>query len=96
MWKDFDLANARERKIVGWRRIAVDETGLFQGIPCQQEVIVIILRDQNRNIFISAGMHGDEINGIELLQRFLHRFDAKKLAGTVIFLPVLNAALEFR
>ena len=41
-------------------------------------------------IFISAGMHGDEINGIELLQRFLHRFDAKKLAGTVIFLPVLN------
>lgn len=44
--------------------------------------------------FVSGGMHGNELNGIELAHRFWRRFEregwVKKMKGTVIFLPLLN------
>lgn len=41
-------------------------------------------------LFISAGMHGDEVNGVALLQRARRAISIKDLAGTLIFVPVLN------
>jgi len=43
-----------------------------------------------KTIFISAGVHGDEINGIEILQRFIKNLDVTALKGTIIFLPLIN------
>ena len=45
-----------------------------------------------KTIFISAGVHGDEINGIEILQRFMDNLDVSMLAGTIIFLPLINVS----
>ena len=45
-----------------------------------------------KTIFISAGVHGDEINGIEILQRFINNLDVTALAGTIIFLPLINVS----
>ncbi len=49
-------------------------------------------KESNKKIFFSAGMHGNELNGVEILQRFMHGFNVKKLTGTIIFLPVLNTS----
>jgi len=53
---------------------------------------VFIAKGSNpgKTIFISAGIHGDEVNGIEVLHHFMSTIDPYKLHGIVIFLPVLN------
>jgi len=45
-----------------------------------------------KTIFLSAGVHGDEINGIEILQRFINNLDVTALKGTIIFLPLINVS----
>ncbi|MBI2106160.1 succinylglutamate desuccinylase/aspartoacylase family protein [Candidatus Woesearchaeota archaeon] len=43
-----------------------------------------------KTIFISAGTHGDEVNGIEILYHFMYALNLHKLVGTIIFLPLTN------
>ena len=40
---------------------------------------------------ITAGVHGDELNGVEIARRAFSNVDAKSLRGTVIALPAINA-----
>ena len=41
-------------------------------------------------IFVSAGVHGDEIIGVEIIRRLLSKVRPKTLAGTLICIPVVN------
>ncbi len=41
-------------------------------------------------LFVSAGVHGDEIIGVEIIRRLLGKVRAKTLAGTLICIPVVN------
>jgi len=41
-------------------------------------------------LFISAAIHGDEINGVEIIRRLLNLKLMKRLRGTLIAIPVLN------
>lgn len=41
-------------------------------------------------LFISAAIHGDEINGIEIIRRLLHTSSLRELRGTLIAVPVVN------
>lgn len=40
---------------------------------------------------ITAGMHGDELNGVEVARRAFSRLDPGRLRGTLIALPAINA-----
>lgn len=40
---------------------------------------------------ITAGVHGDELNGVEIARRAFANVDAASLRGTVIALPAINA-----
>lgn len=40
---------------------------------------------------LSAGIHGDELNGVEVARRAFAQIDPEKLRGTVIALPTINA-----
>ncbi|HSM29146.1 MAG TPA: succinylglutamate desuccinylase/aspartoacylase family protein [Woeseiaceae bacterium] len=40
---------------------------------------------------ITAGVHGDELNGVEIARRAFSGIDAGSLRGTVIVLPAINA-----
>lgn len=37
-----------------------------------------------------AGIHGDEINGVEIVRRIAHSVDPTRLSGTVIGVPIVN------
>ena len=37
-----------------------------------------------------AGVHGDEINGVEIVRRLAHGIDPTRLSGTVIGVPIVN------
>ena len=57
------------------------------------EIPVYVFRSKNPGpvLLILAGMHGDEINGIEIVRRLITRDDVKKpLCGTIIAIPVIN------
>lgn len=57
------------------------------------EIPVYIFRSKKPGpvLLICAGMHGDEINGIEIVRRLITRNDVKNpLCGSIIAIPVLN------
>ena len=41
-------------------------------------------------IWMSAEVHGDELNGVEVIRRILADTDSKTLSGTVIAVPIVN------
>jgi len=41
-------------------------------------------------LFLSAGIHGDEIIGVEIIRRVLNNVSVGRLAGTLICVPVVN------
>ena len=41
-------------------------------------------------LWLSAAIHGDEINGVEIIRQVLEAIDPKKLRGTLIAVPIVN------
>ncbi len=41
-------------------------------------------------LFVSAAMHGDELNGVEIIRRLLEVKALRRLTGTLIAVPVVN------
>lgn len=52
---------------------------------------VIHGRSAGPRLFVSAAMHGDEINGVEIIRRLLRRKVLTKLKGTLIAIPIVNS-----
>jgi uncharacterized protein len=42
-------------------------------------------------MFVTAAIHGDELNGVEIIRRTLRLVDPSKLCGTLLCVPVVNA-----
>jgi len=66
------------------------KVGTFKEKPIRIPVYIAAGKTSGKTIFISGGMHGNEINGIELVMQFLNDLDVKKLRGAIIILPVIN------
>lgn len=58
--------------------------------PTQLPVRVIRGRREGPTVFISAAIHGDELNGIEIIRRFRKLNILKRLKGTLILVPIVN------
>lgn len=43
-----------------------------------------------KTLAVSAGIHGDELNGVEVARRIFAETDPLQLSGTLVVLPVLN------
>jgi hypothetical protein len=41
-------------------------------------------------MWISGAIHGDELNGVEIVRRVMRQLDAKRLRGAVIAVPIVN------
>ena len=53
-------------------------------------VIVVHGKYQGPVIGITAALHGDELNGIEIVRQVLKGIDPEKLAGTIVAVPIVN------
>ncbi|MDM5270749.1 succinylglutamate desuccinylase/aspartoacylase family protein [Sulfurovum sp. zt1-1] len=58
--------------------------------PTQLPVRVISGKKNGPIIFISAAIHGDELNGIEIIRRFRRLKILKRVRGTIILVPIVN------
>lgn len=71
-------------------RLELFVSSLSTGTPLTVPVIVAHGRLSGPTLLLSAAIHGDEINGVEICRRVLERIDAFALHGTVIAVPVVN------
>ncbi len=70
-------------------RINIELPSLYH-TPTQLPVRVIRGKKDGPTVFISAAIHGDELNGIEIIRRLRKLNILKKLKGTLILVPVVN------
>jgi len=63
---------------------------LYTHTPMTIPVHVINGKQAGPRLFISAAIHGDEINGVEIIRRVLKLSALKRLKGSLIAVPIVN------
>lgn len=84
--------------IIGGHTIAPGETlqiempvvRLYTDTDISMPVHVIRSRREGPALFVSAAVHGDELNGIEIIRRLINQKSLRLSSGTLIFVPIVN------
>jgi predicted deacylase len=71
-------------------QLNLDVAKLHTTTPILVPVIVQRAKIDGPTVLIMAGLHGDEINGIEIVRRIIRKGFNKPQVGTIICLPVFN------
>ena len=53
-------------------------------------VYVYRAKRKGPKLLISAGMHGDELNGVEIIRRLIVKDRLRPIKGTVVAVPIIN------
>ncbi|WP_246983273.1 succinylglutamate desuccinylase/aspartoacylase family protein [Halorientalis marina] len=69
-------------------RFPVSET--YFGDPIRIPVTIINGERSGPTVYLSAAVHGDELNGVEVVREVAQEWDHEDLVGTLVCLPVLN------
>lgn len=80
-----ELVKPGETKI-----IHLELPGLHSETSVSMPVHVIHGKKDGPVLFLSAAIHGDEINGVEVIRRLLSLNSIKRLKGTLLAVPVVN------
>jgi hypothetical protein len=73
-----------------YQRLSWSATELFEGIPVSTPVLAVNGKLPGPTLCLTAAVHGDELNGIEMVRRVMHDLDPQKLSGAVIGVPIVN------
>ena len=73
-----------------YRRLSWSATELFEGVPVDSPVLVVNGKLAGPTLCLTAAIHGDELNGIEMVRRVMHDLNPQKVAGAVIGVPIVN------
>ncbi len=71
-------------------RLSWSATELFEGVPVSTPVLVVNGTLPGPTLCMTAAVHGDELNGIEMVRRVMHDLDPSKVSGAVIGIPIVN------
>jgi len=72
------------------RSVELSLPSFYSHSPVVMPVHVINGRRDGPVLFVSAAIHGDEINGVEIIRRLLKTRQIQKLKGALIAVPVVN------
>lgn len=72
------------------RRLSWSAGISFEGTPTDTPVLVAHGSSAGPVLCLTAAVHGDELNGIEIVRRVMQDVEPDRLAGTVIGLPIVN------
>ncbi|MGB5210139.1 MAG: succinylglutamate desuccinylase/aspartoacylase family protein [Gammaproteobacteria bacterium] len=64
---------------------------LYTRTPVEMPVNVINGRNDGPRLFVTAAIHGDELNGIEIIRRLRKLPALKRLRGTLMMIPIVNS-----
>ena len=62
----------------------------FGSIATPVPVLVAHGTKPGPQLCLTAAIHGDELNGIEMVRRLMYKLEPDELAGTVIGVPIVN------
>lgn len=71
-------------------RLAWSTTGTMSGLATPTPVMVIKGKTSGKTMCMTAAVHGDELNGIEIVRRVMYDIDPQKLTGSIIGVPIVN------
>ena len=63
---------------------------LYTHTPTTLRVQVVRDRREGPRLFVCAAVHGDELNGIEIIRQLLRLPALTRLNGTLIAIPIVN------
>jgi predicted deacylase len=69
-----------------WLHIATDG----MGVPIHIPIIVARGKEDGKVLGLTAAVHGNELNGIPMIQRLFNGLDVNELKGTIVGVPVVN------
>jgi len=72
------------------RRLSWSATELFEGVPVSTPVLVVNGALPGPTLCMTAAVHGDELNGIEMVRRVMHDLAPLRVSGAVIGIPIVN------
>ncbi|GAB4368602.1 MAG: succinylglutamate desuccinylase/aspartoacylase family protein [Kiloniellaceae bacterium] len=72
------------------RTIDLPVTDLSTHTPITMPIHVVRGRRAGPTLFVCAALHGDEINGVEIIRRLLKLTALKRLQGSLIAVPIVN------
>jgi hypothetical protein len=72
------------------RRLSWSATELFEGVPVSTPVLAVNGALPGPKLCLTAAVHGDELNGVEMVRRVLHDVNPDKLSGAIIGVPIVN------
>ncbi len=73
------------------RTVDIPVSVLSDHTPISMSVHVIHGREPGPVMFVSGGIHGDEVIGVEIIRRVLATKALKSLKGTLMAVPIVNA-----
>ncbi|TDJ24804.1 MAG: succinylglutamate desuccinylase [Gammaproteobacteria bacterium] len=79
--------NVRSRSSV---RIDWSPGDTFEGVALPTPVLVVHGRKPGPVLCLTAAVHGDELNGVEIIRRVVYDLDPDKLTGTLVAVPIVN------
>lgn len=63
---------------------------LYTSTPVEIPITAIRGEQDGPVVFVTAAVHGDEINGIEIVRRLIYDVDHERMSGALICVPVVN------
>jgi predicted deacylase len=72
------------------RSVSLPMADLYTGAALPMQVHVVCGRRPGPVLFVSAAIHGDELNGVEVIRRLLKRAKLESIRGTLLAVPVVN------
>lgn len=72
------------------RAIDLPSAPLYTGTPMPIPVYVKRSKKDGPTLLVCAAIHGDELNGIEIINRLINSPASKTLRGTLIMVPTVN------
>lgn len=72
------------------RDVEIPVARLPTGTGISLPVSVLHGRRDGPRLWLSAAIHGDELNGVEIVRRVLRETDPRRLAGTIVGVPIVN------
>lgn len=72
------------------RELSLSVSETYIGLTVDVPVVVVRGVEEGPTLCLTAGIHGDELNGIEVVRNTMDRLRPTDLVGTVIGIPIVN------
>lgn len=71
-------------------RIEIPVTTLSTGTVVTIPIVVIHGKNEGPTLLVSGAVHGDELNGVEIIRQVMATATARRISGTLVAVPVVN------